>query len=254
MRSDNLVSERVGKVSINNHGSIMKVVEYINSNNIIVKFEKGEPVYTNWYHFTNGTIKHPYDKTVHGVGYLGEGNCSPNENGKNSVLYKTWQVMFQRCYSENYQKNQPTYIGCTVIEDWHNFQNFAKWYDENYYEVEGERMQLDKDILIKGNKVYSPDACVFVPQRINTLFVKTNSKRGDLPIGVSKERNKYLARCQNGRDGLKRIGLYKTKQEAFHAYKEYKEHMIKDIAKEYKEKIPRILYDALMSYRVDIND
>ena len=66
-------------------------------------------------------------------------------------------------------------MDCSVYEGWHNFQNFAKWYEDNYYEIEEEQMHLDKDILVKGNKVYSPDTCVFVPETINGLFVKSNA-------------------------------------------------------------------------------
>ena len=87
--------------------------------------------------------------------------------------------MLRRCYDEKLHKKYPTYIDCKVCEEWLNFQNFAKWYYNNYYEIENEKICLDKDILHKGNKIYSPDNCVFVPNNINVLFVKSDKSRGD---------------------------------------------------------------------------
>jgi hypothetical protein len=132
-------------------------------------------------------------KRLHGVGYLGKGEYKSFENGKNTRQYMIWYSMINRCYNEKYHKKLPTYKDCTVSEEWHNFQNFASWYDQNYYEVNGEKMALDKDILIKGNKVYSSETCIFVPQFINSLFTKCNAIRGEFPIGVSwHKHNKKL--------------------------------------------------------------
>lgn len=71
--------------------------------------------------------------------------------------------MLERCYSQTYQEKFPAYKGCSVVEDWHNFQIFAKWFDENY--VEG--YHIDKDIKIDGNRVYGPDTCMFVSPKQN---------------------------------------------------------------------------------------
>ncbi|TCJ01061.1 AP2 domain-containing protein, partial [Cytobacillus praedii] len=162
----------------------MKIVEYNNSNDIWVQFEQGEPVHTQWTPFIKGEVTNVYDISIYGVGSIGDGLYKTSVKGKISPQYKSWHSMMTRCYNDKYQEKQPTYKGCTVVEEWHNFQNFAKWYDENYYEVEGDKMQLDKDIIVKGNKVYSPNTCVFVPQSINKLFIKKEFKRGKLPIGV----------------------------------------------------------------------
>lgn len=116
-------------------------------------------------------------------------------------------------------------------------------------------MHLDKDILIKGNKKYSKKTCIFVPNEINGLFIRRNSSRGNLPIGVglNKSNNKYIARCSiNGK--TKHIGIYDTPEEAFYSYKEYKEDIIKNIADKYREQIPKELYMALINYEIDIND
>jgi len=164
--------------------------------------------------------------------------------------------MLRRCYSKKYQSTRPTYIGCTVCDEWLNFQNFAKWYDENYYEFENNSkrgMNLDKDILNKNNTIYCPEYCVYVHDRINLLFIKVDATRGDLPVGVKREGKKYIAYCSRGSEG-EQSGKFSTIEEAFNAYKSFKETYIKQIADEYKNIIPERLYTALYKYEVTIDD
>ena len=186
------------------------------------------------------------------MGYVGQGEYSKKTD---KDAYTVWHGILNRCYSPKLHKKRPSYTECEVIEDWHNFQNFAEWYYDNYYEVPEQTMALDKDILYKGNKTYSPDTCMFVPERINTLFVKCNSKRGTLPIGVSYHKctKKYQATCQ-GYDHSEYLGLYDTPEQAFESYKQYKEQVIKDMADEYRNLIPEVLYNAMLNYEVEIND
>ena len=172
---------------------------------------------------------------------------------ENRKTYKTWQSLLQRCYDTKLHEKYPTYKNCTTCEEWHNFQNFAKWYDENYYEIDGEIMCLDKDILIKGNKVYSPETCIFVPRRINILFTKTDANRGNLPIGVTQKNDKYVITMRINKKFVSNKS-YKTPQEAFKVYKYFKEKYIKEIADEYKDKIPVKLYNAMYKYKVEITD
>lgn len=117
-------------------------------------------------------------------------------------------------------------------------------------------MCLDKDILVKGNKVYSPENCIIVPDNINTLFIKCDKSRGDFLIGTSLDKvtGKYRAMCNNGKMKNVYLSSFDTPQEAFNAYKTYKEQVIKDIANEYKEKIPQSLYEAMLNYTVSIDD
>jgi hypothetical protein len=232
----------------------MEVVEYKNSQDILVKFDKGNPIRTTWVHFCKGLIKNPYDRSVFGVGYIGEGDYSSKLNS--TPQYKAWQSMLGRCYDKKLHERAPTYKDCFVCDEWLNFQNFAKWYDENFYEVDGERMHLDKDILVKGNKVYSPGTCVFVPMSINNLFVKSNAIRGKFPVGViyNKKMKKYVARCKNGKGIQQTIGSYDNPSDAFYAYKHVKEKVIKSVANDLLDKIPNILYDALLRYKVEIDD
>lgn len=122
-------------------------------------------------------------------------------------------------------------------------------------------MCLDKDILIKGNKIYSSDNCVFVPKSINNLFTKKDVNRGNYPIGVSwhKKSEKYQAQCnifdtEDNKYAYKHLGCYNTPKEAFQVYKETKEENIKQVVNYYKDRIPKKLYDAMMGYKVEITD
>ena len=250
------INNRVGEINYNTKGSRMKIIECINARNIVVIFDNGYKTKTEYSQFKKGQIKNPYDKTIYNVGYIGEGYYKLITH-KN--IYKHWSSMIRRCYADNKNKFNPTYKDCSVCEEWHNFQNFGKWFDENYYTIENETMALDKDILVKGNKTYSPETCVFVPQRINSLFLKRNKSRGKYPIGTTynKRDKKYESCChmyKNNRYTRHAIGNFDTPTEAFTAYKTFKEQYIKQVANEYKDKIPKKLYDAMYSWEVNIND
>ena len=133
------------------------------------------------------------------------------------------------------------------------FDNFAKWHEENYYEIDNETMCLDKDILIKGNKTYSPYTCCFVPNELNVIF-SHKPRKIKLPQGVTlNNHGKYVARATiNGKE--KRIGQYNTTEEAFQAYKVAKEAWIKEVANKYKDQLEPKVYDTLMKYEVEITD
>lgn len=249
--------DRIGEEKTNNFGSLMRITNYRNCNDIDVYFEKYNYTkeHTRYYHFERGDISCPYEKRVFNIGYLGEGRYNASINRKSTKCYDTWQGMLTRCYDSKFIQKYPTYERCRVHESWHNFQVFGKWYYDNFYQIEGQRMELDKDILCKGNKIYSPNTCVFVPQNINKLFTKRDNDRGNCPVGVyyDKSRGKYKAYCNvNGQQ--KHLGRYKTPEEAFQVYKKFKEKYIKEVAEEYKNEIPSKLYKALMRYEVEIDD
>ena len=167
--------------------------------------------------------------------------------------------MIKRCYDPKYQEKHSTYKDCKVENSWLNFQNMAEWINENYYEVPGEKMCLDKDVLCKGNKVYSKETCIFVPQRINNLFVKSDKSRGKDPIGVYQvPSGNYRAFCSNGYGEQIRLGTYPTEEEAFRVYKEYKEKVIKRTIDSNEGIIPEPHYsrlkEAMYNYEVEIDD
>ena len=120
-------------------------------------------------------------------------------------------------------------------------------------------MCLDKDILCKGNKIYSRETCIFVPERINLLFVKHDKRRGNSPIGLRlMQSGNYQALCNNGYGKQICLGTYSTKEKAFQVYKQYKENLIKKTIDSYKGKIPEPYYSrlktAMYNYEVEIDD
>lgn len=257
MSNRNKKEEYLGKTYVTNEGYEVKVIDYQTSKQVTIQFPNGYCKTTNLSAVKRGLISSPFHPTVYQIGYLGVGKHKASVNRKHTHAYRIWHGMMARCYSDSVHKNRHTYEDCEVCPQWHNFQNFAQWYEDNYYEIGGQEMHLDKDVLIKGNKVYSPETCVFVPKSINNLLVKSDSTRGDSPIGVSyhKKEGVYYARC--GNQFLRRtvlIGAYLTEKEAFKAYKEYKEQHIMEIANFYKGQIPARLYQALSTYVVDIAD
>jgi hypothetical protein len=247
---------RIGEINHNLYGSEMVIEEYHSASDVIVLFDTGNLVHTSYARFKNGNVKNPFDPRVCEVGYLGEGIHKASENGKATRVYATWNSMLNRAYNKKYHDRQPTYKDVTVCREWHCFQNFADWYVENYYQIDGEIMSMDKDILVKGNKLYSPETCVFVPERLNSLIVKCDGSRGELPVGVAfnKQHKKYQSQCSNGKGEIITLGRYDTPDEAFLAYKIHKERVIKDVANEYKGKIPKKLYDVLINWKVEIDD
>lgn len=247
--------DRIGVTNYNTYGSKMTIVKYNDCDNIIVQFENGYTSKTKYITFTKGNVKNPYDKSVLKIGYVGEGDFKCSVNGIHTKIYNAWFNLLLRCYDEKLHIKFSTYKNCTVDEKWHCFQNFAIWYEDNYYEVKGQKMNLDKDILFKGNKVYSPETCMFVPQEINTLFIKCDKSRGDYPLGVcfDKETNNFSASCTINKK-CKKLGRYSSVDKAFLSYKHCKENNIKIIANKYKSEIPNILYTAMINYKVEITD
>ena len=215
--------------------------------------------HADYSNFKKGNIKCPYEPRLYGKGYLGEGKYKVKENGKNTDEYKIWYDMIKRCYNPKVHERETTYKDCEVEDYLLNFQHMAEWIENNYYEVPGEKMCLDKDILYKGNKIYSRDTCIFVPQRINTLFVKRDNDRGKDPIGVDQlPSGNYRVNCSNRYGKQVYLGTYSTKEEAFKVYKEYKEKVIKEVIDSYKGKIPEPFYSklktAMYNYKVEIDD
>lgn len=185
-----VIKDRTGELRINRQGVNMWILKYINSNNIIIQFESGYVTKDKYVNFTDGNVRDPYIPTVYGHGYIGYGKHKTVENGKHTRMYKIWTSMLQRCYSgKDYVS---TYNDCTVCKAWLNFQNFAQWYEENYYEIEGQRMHLDKDILYQGNKIYSPHTCVFVPQNINLMFRKNVHTPRRKILAIAEEYKEYI--------------------------------------------------------------
>ena len=177
----------------------------------------------------------------------------PN-NTQYAAVRNKWKLMLSRCYYQKHIAVRPSYGECSVCDEWLTFSNFKKWFEDpkNGYQ---EGYHLDKDILVKGNKLYSPDTCCFVPQEINALFHAHIRSKNLTPVGVRKRRERYEANiflCGK----QKFLGTFNTPEKAFQAYKSAKEHFIKELAEKYFQegKITKKVYDALMKYDVEITD
>lgn len=239
--------DRTGEKHITNEGYPVEIITYRSKKDCDIKFENGVIVKNREYNdILKGNVKNPYHKSIYRIGYFGIGKYDSKTHLK---IYDTWVNMLRRCYYEKYQEKHPTYIGCSVDEYWHNFQVFAKWFDENYK----AGYQLDKDILSKGNKIYSPETCCFVPSDINVLFTKRDAYRGKHPIGVSKAGNKFKS-CIRINGKTIGLGYFNTPKEAFQAYKTAKETHIKEVAEIWKPKLATKTYEALINYQVEITD
>lgn len=245
--------ELLGKEFQTNNCGKCFVIDYKSHANVTVMFY--EPICVVKCYMQNlrkGQVSNPFYATVYGKGYLGRGKYS----NKDIKLYDLWVGMLRRCYSKSFHKKQPTYKDTTICEDWHDFQNFAEWCEVqsnyNFKDEFGKSYQLDKDILVKGNKHYSPETCCFVPQEINTLLTLRGNKRGNLPLGVMQRRSdgKYIASA----NGFNYLGTYNKREDAFQAYKTFKEFRIKSIAEDWKDRIDTKVYEALLAWEICIDD
>jgi len=136
-------------------------------------------------------------------------------------FYRKWSSMLKRCYSSKYHLEHPSYIDCTVCDKWLTFSNFKKWMETQGWEGK----ELDKDILIEGNKLYSHETCLFVTQATNNLLTDSRRSRGAFPIGVSRGYKGYQTGCRSGSNN-KYLGEYSTPEEAHAVYVGYKAMVI----------------------------
>lgn len=188
-------------------------------------------------------------KLILGVATNSGGRYKTCVDGKYTKAYRTWHSMLQRVYCPKVQARQPTYLGCSVSDEWLEYQTFAKWFENHEYSNHG--YQLDKDLLIPGNKVYAPDRCVFVPLQLNSLLNGCSAARGQYKQGVSfyKRDNKFRTDMAiNGK--RKNLGFFDTELEAYNVYKKAKEENVKHMANHWRDDIASNVYDALMNWEL----
>lgn len=229
------------------------VTKYCNNKEVYVKFiETGYETVVELCHIKRGAVKDRLQPSVFGAGIIGE--HSVRDSGIPTREYYVWRNMLQRCYSSKLHLSRPTYKDCIVSENFKYFTYFKEWCNEQVG-FDNEGWSLDKDILLKGNKIYSEDTCCFVPNEINTLIVNNKALRGGAPVGVHcvKGTGKYLANL--AKYGINTyLGTFNTSEEAFYVYKLEKEKYIKEVADKWKDNIDIRVYEALMNYEVSIYD
>ena len=171
----------------------------------------------------------------------------------NSAALRRWYGIMARTDSMCQKQEYPSYKGVSVCDEWLLFSNFKQWL-ENPANGFLPGYHVDKDLLVKGNRIYSPDTCCLLPPEINTMLTLQHRKNKDLPLGVTRARyssSRYIAVYRRVR-----LGTFDTPEDAFLAYKHAKESHIKNVAKSYflNNKITQKVYEALMNYSIDIND
>ena len=192
--------------------------------------------------------------SVCGVGYLGCNlELKTTYNGKKCNIYTQWKNMIERCYNEKFHQLRPTYEGCTVSDEFKDYSKWREWYDK--YPYKQDDWQLDKDLLAKGNKIYSSETCVFLPHIINSTLTKSNKTRGEYLIGVyfGTHNNKFKSYLSK-RGKKMSLGYFENEMDAHLAYKTAKEEYLKELAEEYKGRLDPKAYSALKNYVVDIDD
>lgn len=249
MKKDKIL---VGQVRNTNEGGNFTILRVNSAKDITIKHndEFGHVAKVRADQVRNGVIRNPYYPTLYGVAYMGVGKHKSKIKGKNVPQYGTWTKAIFRCYSEKCLVKYPTYKGCSVSKDWLCFQNFAEWITN--HESFGLGYDLDKDLLIKGNKIYSPETCCLIPRELNCFLTSNKAKRGYFPVGVTRKNKKFVAQL-SGAD-KKLLGVFSCPEQAFQAYKIAKEDKAKQLAKKYKDQIEPRAYEALMRYEVNIDD
>ena len=245
----------VDKVCKSNLSGDFKILKYNNSENVEIQFTNtGYRKVAVMKEVRNGKVKDPYSPSVCGVGIVGT-KYPISEGRRNTKEYTLWRNMLERCYSDIFKKKNPTYEGCEVSDNFLHYEYFYEWC-HNQIGFGNEGWHLDKDLLVKGNKVYSESTCVFIPREINQVLTKCTASRGEHLIGIywCKTNKAFKAQVSKNKGKQKNLGLFKTELEAFNAYKQAKEAFIKERANNWRGKIDDRAYKALMSYTVEITD
>lgn len=247
--SEKKIKYKAGEVFKSNVYGDYEILERIDNEHFKVKFlNTGFENVVNIASISYGNLKDYKAPSVCNVGFIGNGDFVRPSDEKS---YICWNSMLDRCYAYQNLEYHPSYFGAMICKEWEDYSNFKKWYDENY--IDG--FQIDKDILLKHNIIYSPETCCFVPLEINTFFASLSNTKRDLPLGVSyrKDKKKYVAQISfEGKH--KNLGYFDSPEKAFNVYKIEKEKNIKFLAEKYKDKIKENVYNAMINYEIKIDD
>lgn len=187
---------------------------------------------------------------VAGIGVYDRGKYQARYGQEFNPYYRKWSNMIRRCYAPSYQKLTNAYKGCTVHEDFLNFQKFMLW-AEVQIGFGNLDFELDKDLLAEGSKIYSPDCCVFIPQEINKVTNNSPRQRNHNLVGVRQYvKGGRFNSCLYVDGKPVNLGLFETEEEAFVAYKFAKESNIKRLANKFKDVIDNRVYCKLINFNV----
>lgn len=244
----------IGDKGTNKEGYTVEVVKIKLDRQITVKvIGSGEEFDIDYSYLKSGNFSNPFHRSVAGVGYFGVRRFIAKRGDRHTVEYEDWNSMLKRCYVS--AESKLSYKDKDVCEEWKCFQDFAEWATKQQ-NFGAKGWDLEKDLLVKNNKVYSPETCVYLPREINS-FIK-RKRFNDLPLGVDiayKYNGTPYFRVQGREDGKNVVlGKFYNVEEAFSAYKVHKEYLAKKLAEKWKNEIPDVAYKALLNYTVEITD
>lgn len=217
----------------NKLGLTFRVVNYKNAHNVEVEFlVTGSRKIAAKKEIIRGEVKDDLHPHINGVGFIGQGSYSSRH-----PAYKCWKSMLQRCYSQEELERKPTYKNKSVCPEWHNFQNFASWFEINCR----EGWELDKDLLVKGNTEYGPTTCCFVPTEVNSALIKFGG------VYVDK-RGYYIAQCRKGIDSKRFVRSFNSEAEANTAYLKEKHNHLLSLCEKYETEFSLELKQSLMEW------
>jgi hypothetical protein len=225
------------------------VVKYTNRSNITVIFKDNinHEIITNARDLTRGNILNPYFVRYYGFGYLGYGEYKTIKDKKSTPAYTAWKFLLKRNFNEVDLATAPTYMDCTICKTWANFQVFSEWFYS--HESYGLGYELDKDLLVSGNRHYSPETCTMLPQSVNKALKTTQVNSGVAGVRKRKNTKGYQVRVtENGKRN--HVGEFNCIEEASAAYVKAKEAYIKTLAEKWKGKIEDKAYQALLNWKV----
>ena len=235
------------------------ITKYINHKEVYVKFlETGYETKAYFGNIKKGIVRDRSVPSVIGVGIVGDEVTKVNGNFLKE--YNLWQALLRRCYCDKFHVKCPTYKDCSVSDNFKYYPYFKEWCNNqigfNVLDDKGNHFELDKDLLIKGNKVYSEDTCCFIPREINVALIYNQTKKGNHPIGVSysKVNNKFVVYVKKGEGSREYLGYFEDASVAFLAYKASKEAYLKELANKWKDKIDPRVYEALIGWEINIDD
>lgn len=244
----------IGKIYPTKSWGDLEIIDYLGNREVYVRFvNTGYVTRTHLTSITSGCVRDRLLPSVYGVGIVGDSPIVDNE-GIKLKEYGIWCSMLARCYSKIKHAEFPSYSDCEVSENFKYFPYFKEWCKKQIG-FGNEGWHLDKDILVKGNKIYSEDTCCFVPYQINVALTKCTRSRGVSLIGTCRQKgSKTFMSCVNIGGELKYLGRFHTEIEAFNSYKVAKEDYIKSLALTYKDVISPMVYKSLMGYCVETSD
>lgn len=231
----------IGDSFTTNQGCRVIVVKINNSKSIDVMFDDEHRHIANVQlrNLRSKSVKNPYLPDVFDVGYIGVGKYLSKKNGERTEAYARWVNMLGVCYNTHRNPKSASYMGCFVNPVWHNFQNFAEWYET--HPSKGKGYELDKDIIKENNREFSPDHCLLVPKEINILFKKDYTKTSNLPKGVNAVRERFRASAYG-----KHIGYFDTADEAHEAFNKKRKQMIIKTALEWQDQLDQRAFDVII--------